>query len=156
MDLEKFLNPSDKWDARYRQAVIATMRKYQPDRAEKIIQRYLSLERRAEFNMVNTYARRIFRRELLASAFDFETYLFRSGIVVMWATIADRDWACCDRDINFDYRAAKQKICNAFTGMNFIGVIEPGYYPEIEWARDGQVGCLVSFHAHIVIWDTSE
>jgi hypothetical protein len=156
MDLEKFLNPPDKWDARYRQAVIAAIRKYQPERAEKIIQRYLSLERRAEFNMVNTYARRIFRRELLAASLDLETNLFRPGIVVMWATIADHDWACCDRNINFDYRAAKQKIRNAFTGMNFIGVIEPGYYPEIEWERDGQVGCLVSFHAHIVLWDTSE
>ena len=156
MDLEKFLNPPDKWDARYRQAVIAAIRKYQPDRAEKIIQRYLSPERRAEFNMVNTYARRIFRRELLASAFDFETYLFRSGIVVMWATIADREWACCDRDINFDFHAAKQKLRNAFTGMNFIGVIEPGYYPEDRMEEGGQVGGLMSFHAHIVIWDTSE
>ena len=156
MDLEKFPNPPDKWDARYRQAVIAAIRKYQPDRAEKIIQRYLSLERRAEFNMVNTYARRIFRRELLASAFDFETYLFRPGIVVMWATIVDRDWACCDRDITFDFHAAKQKLRNAFTGMNFIGVIEPGYYPELEWKSGNQVGCLISFHAHIVVWDTSE
>jgi hypothetical protein len=109
MDLEKFLNPSNKWDATYRRAVIAAIRKYQPDSAEKIIERYLSPERRAEFNMVNTHARRIFRRELLASAFDFETYLFRSGIVVMWASVVDREWACCDRDINFDYRAAKQK-----------------------------------------------
>ena len=156
MDLEKFLNPPDKWDARYRQAVIAAIRKYQPDRAEKIIQRYLSLERRGEFNMVNTYARRIFRRELLASAFDFETYLFRPGIVVMWATIVDRDWACCDRDITFDFHAAKQKLRNAFTGMNFIGVIEPGYYTEIEWKSANQVGGLISFHAHVVVWDTSE
>jgi hypothetical protein len=156
MDLEKFLNPPDKWDAKYCRAVIAAIRTYQPDRAEKIIQRYLSPQRGAEFNMVNIYARRIFRRELLAASLDLETNLFRPGIVVMWATIADHDWACCDRDINFDYRAAKQKIRNAFTGMNFIGVIEPGYYPEIEWERDGQVGCLVSFHAHIVVWDTSE
>jgi hypothetical protein len=74
----------------------------------------------------------------------------------MWASIADRDWACCDRHIDFDYKAAKQKIRNAFTGMNFIGVIEPGHYPNIECETDGRVGCLISFHAHIVVWDTSE
>jgi hypothetical protein len=53
MDLEKFLNPPDKWDAKYCRAVIAAIRTYQPDRAEKIIQRYLSPQRGAEFNMVN-------------------------------------------------------------------------------------------------------
>jgi hypothetical protein len=156
MDLEKFLNPSDKWDAKYRQAVIAALRKYQPERAEKIIERYLSLERCADFNLTNTYSRRIFRKELLATALDLETNLFRPGLVVMWASIADRAWAYCDRSIAFDYRAAKQKLRNAFKGMNFIGVIEPGYYPKVKWERDGQVGCLVSFHAHIIVWDTSE
>ena len=35
MDLEKFLNSPDKWDARYRQAVIAAIRKYQPDHARE-------------------------------------------------------------------------------------------------------------------------
>ena len=156
MDLEKFLNPSDKWDARYRKAVIAAIRQYQPERADKIIQRYLTVARRAEFNLANTYARRIFRKELLAAALDLETNLFRPGLVVMWASIADRAWACCDRNINFKYGAAKQKLRNAFQGMNFIGVIEPGYYPKVKWERDGQVGCLVSFHAHVVVWDTSE
>src|ERR1700730_7844157 len=120
MDLEKFLNPSDKWDGKYRRAVIAAIRQYQPERAEQIIERYLSRERCAEFNLANTYARRIFRRELLATELALETNLFRPGLVVMWASIADRAWACCDRDINFDYDAAKQKLRNAFTGMNFI------------------------------------
>ena len=53
--------------------------------------------------------------------------------------------------------APLSKSCaTPFKGMNFIGVIEPGYYPKVKWERDGQVGCLVSFHAHIVVWDTSE
>jgi hypothetical protein len=156
MDLEKFLNPSDKWDIKYRRAVIAAIRQYRPDRAAEIIERYLSPARRAEFNLTNTYARRIFRRQLLLWALDLEMDLFRPGIVVMWATIADHNWTCCDRNINFNYREAKQKIRNAFTGMNFIGVIEPGYYPNVKWDRGGRVGCLVSFHAHIVVWDSSE
>jgi hypothetical protein len=73
----------------------------------------------------------------------------------MWASIAPRDWACCDLDIDFDYELAKRKIRNAFAGKNFIGVIEPGYYPHEKWKSGDTVGALISFHAHIVVWDTS-
>jgi hypothetical protein len=156
MDIERLLRPAEQWDTKYRQAVIAAIWKHHPENADRIVQRYLSRERRAEFNLTNTYARQIFRRELLLCALDLESDLFRPGRVVMLASIADRDWACCDRHIDFDYEATKQKIRNAFVGMNFIGVIEPGYYPNIEWERDGRVGCLISFHAHVVVWDTSK
>lgn len=155
MDLERFLKASENWDAKYRKAVIAAIRQYQPDRAEDIMARYLSRGRCAEFNWVNIYSRRIFRKELLQVVLDRAQKLFRPGIVVMLASITDFDWACCDRNIQFDFRSTKQKIRNAFTGMNFIGVIEPAYYPRVPWMRDDQIGCLISFHAHLVVWDTS-
>src|SRR6185369_9113326 len=103
----------------------------------------------------NTYSRQILREELVRQAIDAGQNLFRPGIAVMLASIADFDWACCDRNIQFDICQAKQKIRNAFTGMNFIGVFEPGYYPKVPWLRDDQKGSLVSFHAHLVVWDTS-
>jgi hypothetical protein len=156
MDLDKFLNASEKWDAKYRRAVIAAIQQYQPDRAEDIIARYLSRERCAEFNWVNTYSRQIFRKELLKVTLDQAQNLFRPGIAVMLASITDFDWAYPDRNIQFDFRSAKQKIRNAFTGMEFFGVIEPAYYPNVSWMRNDQKGCLISFHAHIVVWDTSE
>ncbi len=155
MDLERFLRASEKWDAKYRKAVIAAIRQYQPDRAEDIIARYLSRERCAEFNWVNTYSRQIFRKELLTVTLGMVPKLFRPGIAVMLASITDFDWAYPDRNIQFDFRSAKQKIRNAFTGMNFIGVIEPAYYPRVPWMRDNRKGCLISFHAHLVVWDTS-
>jgi hypothetical protein len=155
MDLEKCLNASDKWDTRYRKAVTAAIRQYQPDRADKIIQRYLAPARRAEFNWVNIYSRRIFRKELLKGALELAQNLFRPGTAVMLASIAEFDWACPDQNIQLDFRSAKQKIRNAFTGMNFIGVIEPAYYPRVPWIRDDHIGCLISFHAHLVVWDTS-
>jgi hypothetical protein len=155
MDMEKFLRASDQWDAKYRKAVIAAIRQYQPDRAEDIIARYLSRDRCAEFNWVNTYSRRVFRKELLQAALDLAPKLFRPGIVLMLASITDFDWACPDRNIQFDLASAKQKIRNAFTGMNFFGVIEPAYYPKVPWMRDDQIGCLISFHAHLIVWDTS-
>lgn len=152
---EKILHVSDKWDEMYREAVVAAIRKYSDD-PEEVIYRYLSFGRRTEFNLTNTYARAIFRLELLQAWLDLEKHIFRRGIVVMWASIADHDWACCDRKITFDYQIAKQKIRNAFVGRNFIGVIEPGYYPEVGWETDDQAGSLISFHAHIVVWDTSK
>ena len=154
-DLDIFLKPSDKWDREYLKAVAAAIRQYQPDNAEKIIQRYLSEERQAELNLTNTYARRIFRRALLTAARSMEVNLSRKGLIVMWASIAPRDWACCDRDIDFNYDIAKQKIRNAFAGKDFIGVIEPGYYPHVKWEGGDKVGSLISFHAHILVWDTS-
>lgn len=153
-DLDEFLNASKKWDAKYRKALIAAIRQYQPDRADAIIQRYLSPERRAEFNMVNTYSREIFRRELLAITLNAD--LVRPDLVRMLGTFTPFDWAHPDRDINFDYGEAKQTLRNAFTGMNFLGVIEPAYYPKVKWERDERVGSLISFHAHVLVWDTSE
>ena len=61
LDFDVFLKPSNKWDREYLKAVADAIRKYQPEKAEKIIRRYLSEERQAELNLTNTYARRIFR-----------------------------------------------------------------------------------------------
>ncbi len=155
LDLDIFLKPSNKWDGEYLKAVTSALRQYQPENAEKIIQRYLSEQCQAELNLTNTYARRIFRAALLTVARDVERHLFGKDVTVMWASIASRDWACCDRNIDFSYERAKRKLRNAFAGKNFIGVIEPGYYPDERWKSGDKVGSLISFHAHIVVWDTS-
>ncbi len=151
------LGVSDKWDKEYQLAIKAAVRLYQkPDRAAHIIQKYVSKESRVDFNLVNIYSRRIFRHQLLMEASDMEQGLFVPGVAVMLATFADRDWAFSDRALNFDYDSAKQKIRNAMAGMNFVGVIEAGYYPGVEWCTDGQRGNLVSFHAHVVLWAGSK
>jgi len=154
MELDDFLYTAEKWDAKYRKVVISALREYQPERAGAIIQRYLSRERQAEFNMVNTYSRAIFRRELLP--ITLEANLIREGVALMLGTFTPFEWAHCDRDIQFDYADAKSTLRNAFPGMNFLGVIEPAYYPKVKWQRDERVGKLISFHAHVLVWDTSE
>ena len=154
-DLDIFLKLSDKWDREYLKAVTSAIRQYQPEKAEEMIQRYLREERQADLNLTNTYARRIFRGALLTVARGLETSLFRKGVIVMWASIAPRDWACSDRNIDFNYDLAKRKIRNAFAGKDFVGVIEPGYYPHERWKSGDKIGSLISFHAHILVWDTS-
>jgi hypothetical protein len=137
--------------------VKAAIEKFQdPTTAARMICKYLSKESCGDFNLVNPYSRKIMRQELLTEAADLEDSLFEVGTVVMFATFADRKWACCDRAINFDIDAAKQKIRNAMTGMNYLGVFEAALYPGRKWKTDGTVGSLVSFHCHAIVWSTSK
>jgi hypothetical protein len=156
-DIRRLLRGSDLWDNKYLTAVTAAIEKYQdPTTAAQTIGKYLSKESCGKFNLVNPYSRKIMRQNLLMAAADLEGPLFGVGTVVMFATFADRRWACCDRAINFDIDAAKQKVRNAMTGMNYLGVFEVALYPGREWETDGKVGSLVSFHCHAIVWSTSK
>jgi hypothetical protein len=57
-DLDVFLKPSNKWDRKYLKEVTSAIRKYQPEKADEIIQRYLSEESQGELNLTNPYSRR--------------------------------------------------------------------------------------------------
>jgi hypothetical protein len=157
LDLDRLLRGADLWDKRYLEAVIAAIKEYQqPKAAAKNIRKYLSKETCAEFNLTNPYSRKIIREQLLEAAVDLEEPLFERGAVVMLATFADNAWACCDRAIDFDLDAAKQKIRNALVGMDYLGVFEAAVYPGEKWTTDGKAGCLISFHCHVFIWGTSQ
>jgi hypothetical protein len=125
-DLNAFLRVSDKWDREYCTALSsAIIQRKGLKHGSRLINKYLSRERRLDFNLVNPHSRRIMRRELLIAASALERRLYRPGTVVMLASFVDRDWACCDRSITFDLHAAKQKVRNALAGMNYIAVFEP-------------------------------
>ena len=74
----------------------------------------------------------------------------------MMATFVDQGWAFPDRKIGFNFKAAKQKIRNAFEGFDYIGTFEPAVYPDEELKTESGTGSLVSFHAHVIVWSTSE
>ncbi len=156
-DIDKLLRGADRWDRKYLAAVTAVIKEHHvPTTAAQMIRKYLSGESRGDFNLVNPYSRKIVRRELLMAAADLEDALFKPGTVVMLATFADRKWACCDRAIAFDIHAAKQKIRNAMTGINYLGVFEAALYPGRQWKTDGKIGSLVSFHCHAIVWSSSK
>jgi hypothetical protein len=73
----------------------------------------------------------------------------------MMATFVDQSWAFPDHEIGFDFDSAKQKIRNAFTGMDYIGAFEPAVYPNEKQQTKTGIGSLVSFHAHVIVWSTS-
>ena len=74
----------------------------------------------------------------------------------MMATFVDQSWAFPDHEIEFEFKAAKQKIRNAFAGLDYIGAFEPAVYPDEVLTTESGTGSLVSFHAHVIVWSSSE
>jgi hypothetical protein len=156
-DLNRFLRFADKKDLEYLVALKAAIYEREGHkRGTETIQKYLSRERLGDFNLVNPYARKAFRRRLLLEVGDLENPTLSDAGVVMLATFADREWACSDRAYKCDFGKAKRKIRNAFAGMDYIAVLEAAVYPDSKWKTKGAAGCLVSFHCNAVVWSTSE
>jgi hypothetical protein len=157
-ELTQFLKTAEKWDRKYLSAAKEAITALSPTEeiAEHRIREYLSEDRRDEFNLANPHSRALFRRHLLLAASEFEDELYKPGRVVMMATFVDQDWAFPDRKIKFDFKAAKQKIRNAFEGFDFIGAFEPAVYPDEKLTTESGTASLVSFHAHVMVWSTSE
>jgi hypothetical protein len=146
--LTQFLKSAEKWDSKYLSAVKEAITALSPTEeiAERRIRKYLSEDRCDEFNLANSHSRALFRRHLLLAASELEGELYQSGRVVMMATFVDQSWAFPDHEIEFDFEAAKRKVRNAFTGMD----------PDEKVTTESGTGSLVSFHAHVMVWSTSE
>jgi hypothetical protein len=154
----QFLKTAEKWDRKYLSAAKEAITALSPNEkiAERRITKYLSEDRLEEFNLANPYSRALFRRHLLLAASEWEDELYKPGEVVMMATFVDKYWAFPDHEIRFNFKAAKQKIRNAFAGMDYIGAFEPAVYPDEKLTTESGTGSLVSFHAHVIVWSSSE
>jgi hypothetical protein len=157
-DRTQFLQSAEKWDRKYREAAMEAIMAFSPDdeTAEHRIKLYLSKERAEQLNLANSYSRALFRVHLLMAASELERELYQSGRIVMMATFVDQDWAFSIQNIGFDFKVAKQKVRNAFEGFDFIGAFEPAVYPKEKRRTKSGTGSLVSFHAHVMVWSTSE
>jgi hypothetical protein len=157
-ELTQFLKTAEKWDRKYLSAAEEAITALSPTEeiAERRIRKYLSEERLEEFNLANSYSRALFRRHLLLAATVLEDELYKPGRVVMMATFVDQDWAFSDHEIGFDFKVAKQKVRNGFEGFDFIGAFEPAVYPDEKRQTKSGTGSLVSFHAHVMVWSSSE
>jgi hypothetical protein len=156
--LEQFLKPAEKWDRKYLRAATEAIAALSPSEeiAERRIGKYLSEDRTEEFNLANPHSRALFRRHLLWAASEWEDEPYKPGRVVMMATFVDKKWAFPDHKIKFDFKAAKQKVRNAFEGFDFIGAFEPAVYPNVKRETKSGTASLVSFHAHVIVWSSSE
>jgi len=156
--LNQFMKTAEKWDRKYFSAAKEAITALSPTEeiAERRITKYLSEDRLEKLNLANSFSRALFRRHLLLAASEWEDELYKPGRVVMMATFVDQSWAFPDHEIEFDFKAAKHKIRNAFAGMDYIGAFEPAVYPDEVLTTESGTGSLVSFHAHVIVWSTSE
>jgi hypothetical protein len=156
--LKQFLKSAEKWDRKYLKAAKEAISALSPSEeiAERRIRKNLNEDRCNDFNLANPHSRALFRRHLLLAASEWEDELYKPGRVVMMATFVDKSWAFPDYEIGFDFKAATQKVRNAFEGFDFIGAFEPAVYPNEKLTTEGGTGSLVSFHAHVIVWSTSE
>src|SRR4051794_35479513 len=138
-NIKTLLRFPSNMDKKYLGVLRAAIFKFEEaEQAKKTIRRYLSRSRRHYLNLVNPYSRQEFREYLLTAVADMEDTKVATAGVVMLASLSDRGWACCDRNFKFDFVNAKQKIRNAFAGMDYIAVFEAGVYPETPWEADGK------------------
>src|ERR1035437_4921132 len=124
-NINQFLRFADRKDAEYLAELQAAIYRFEGQEiGAKTISRYLSQDKLAEFNLVNPYARKDFRKALLTEVADVEGGQFATGGAIMLANFVDHAWACCDRALNFDFDKTKQKIRNALSGMDYIAAID--------------------------------
>lgn len=66
--------------------------------------------------------------------------------------LAPKRWAMDLREAHqVDIEAIRGDVRKALDGVNYLGVIEPGYYPERRKHPHGSKG-LVLWHAHLMAW----
>ena len=136
----------------------------------KLLQSALLLKRhynrRSDFNMLRGFdafylpAVNSKARIKWATAFIEETFKYFDldendegpGEPVFLVTIADKPHVTTDQAANIDFQAIRRKLAGALQGLNYIGMIESGYYNAIYDEKDCLQKNIVSWHGHFIVW----
>lgn len=70
-------------------------------------------------------------------------------------TIADRAHLFDAGKVGIDFRSIRRKLGGALQGLNYVGMIEPGYFNAIYDRDDVLLKNKVSWHGHFLVWGTS-
>ena len=73
---------------------------------------------------------------------------------VFFVTIADKAHLTTEDQQKIKLRSIKRKLGSGLMGLNYIGMIEPGYYANI-YKSDEKLRNVVSWHAHFIVWGIS-
>jgi hypothetical protein len=161
ISVDDLIKAADEWDKRYLEVTIRSLELYDRDQLQTLQEKFLSKRCKDEFNQVNPYSKRLWLSELLKEFLAAHRILHgrswqeafdRGKVGCVFATFTHRGWSCSDRDIQFDLKAAKQKIRNALVGCNFVACFEAAVYKNEQY-DDGK---LISFHCHALAWSNSE
>ena len=71
-------------------------------------------------------------------------------------TLVDQNAVVSHTCSNVDIESLKHALCRGLTGLNFLGMIEPGLYSHVS-LPDGSNGLktCVSWHLHVLVWGIS-
>lgn len=71
---------------------------------------------------------------------------------VFLITLADRAHITSARCEEVELQNIRRKFGGALQGLNYIGMIEPGYYNVIYDAADKKEKNMISWHGHFIVW----
>jgi hypothetical protein len=72
-----------------------------------------------------------------------------------FVTLADKLHVTTCQPQRINLQRIKRKLSANLRGLNYIGMIEPGYYNNIYDQSGGQQKDVVSWHGHFLVWDVT-
>ena len=107
---------------------------------------------------VNTKARIKWGTSLIEKLFEFFNIPDTESdpeIPVFFVTLADKSLITTGQAQNIDIELFKRKLGGRLRGLNYIGMIEPGYYYNAFDEESEKTPPFVSWHGHFLVWGIS-
>ncbi|RTL76105.1 MAG: hypothetical protein EKK36_05320 [Bradyrhizobiaceae bacterium] len=105
----------------------------------------------------NGHARRCWGRAFskeIASLAEWDSRNQRHGRPVYLLTVADNSGAV-SVDQRPDLQSIKRKLVTELRGLNFIGMLEPAFYLNLQSGVNVQHPRCIYWHLHALVWDIS-
>jgi hypothetical protein len=109
-------------------------------------------------NAVNTKARIKWGTLLIQELFEFFNIPKNESdpeTPVFFVTLADKSMITTAQPQQINIEQFRRKLGARMRGLNYIGMIEPGYYYNTFDATGQKTSPLVSWHGHFVVWGVS-
>jgi hypothetical protein len=104
---------------------------------------------------VNSSARIKWGRSFIREVFGFfaipDDGIYPSEPVFL-VTLSDKSLMTSAEPQHLNLQAIKRKLSGKLRGLNYIGVIEPGYYNSIYDDDGDSARAMVSWHGHFLVW----
>jgi hypothetical protein len=104
---------------------------------------------------VNTKARVKWGTSLIRELFEFFNVTDTESdpqIPVFFVTLADKSLITSAQPQTIDLELFKRKLGGRMRGLNYLGMIEPGYYYNAFDEESAKAPPFVSWHGHFLVW----
>lgn len=171
MNMRKYYAEAEYWDGRYSRASIRALERFHdPSDLGCVIEEFMSKKSRGAFRATNPFSKQLWLKALVDSFITKQARTRRKrrrpimllinlpndDTTCSLVTFTHRDWVFADTNIEFALKAAKQKVRNVLKGLSHISAFDVAYYTNEQWRTGNQLGHLVSFHCHSLVWFRNE